>query len=122
MKLADHNRRTGRHKSDDVTQNFGWIVSVVQNHRDQRRARLHTIRLQRGGICNDPLNVSDPALLLATLKMRQSPRRPIKRVDNTCRPNAVSEREANEAGKYDRTGQSKRCEQMQSSPKRRVAV
>src|SRR6516225_10694911 len=98
VELGDDNRRTGRHKSDDVAQDFGWIVSVVQNHRDQRRARLHTIRLQGGGICSDPLNVSDPALLLAMLKMRQSLSRPIKRVDNTCRPNAVSEREANEAG------------------------
>jgi hypothetical protein len=70
MKFADDNRRTGRHKSDDITQDFGWIVSVVQNHRDQRRTRLHTIGLQCGCVCSDPLNVSDPTLLLATLKMR----------------------------------------------------
>jgi len=50
----------------DVTQNFSWMVGVVQNHRDQRRARLHTIGLQRGCVCSDPLNVSDPTLLLAT--------------------------------------------------------
>jgi hypothetical protein len=70
VELADNNRRTGRHKSDDITQDFGWIVSVVQNHRDQRRTRLNTIGLQRGRVCSDPLNVSDPTLLLATLKMR----------------------------------------------------
>jgi hypothetical protein len=70
VELADNNRRSGRHKSDDVTQDFGWIVSVVQNHRHQRRTRLHTIGPHRGCVCDDPLNVSDPALLLAALKMR----------------------------------------------------
>jgi predicted peptidase len=70
VKFADDNRRTGRHKSDNVTQDFGWTVSVVQNHRDQRRARLHVIGLQRGCVCSDSLNVSYPTLLLATLELR----------------------------------------------------
>jgi hypothetical protein len=56
VKFADDNRRAGRHKSDGVTQNFSWMVGVVQNHRDQRRARPHTIGLQRGCVCSDPLN------------------------------------------------------------------
>jgi hypothetical protein len=70
VKFADDNRRTGRHKPDDVTQNFDWIVSVVQYHRDQSRVCLHIIGLQRGCVCSDPLNVPDPTLLLTTLKMR----------------------------------------------------
>ena len=70
MELAYNDWPTRWHKSDDVTEDFGGIVSVVENHRDQRRARLHTIELRRGCVCSDPLNVSDPALLLAALKMR----------------------------------------------------
>jgi hypothetical protein len=70
VKFADDNRRTTRNKSDDVTQDFGWMVSVVQYHRDQGRPRLHIIGLQRGCVCSDPLNVSDPTLLLATPKLR----------------------------------------------------
>ena len=70
VKFADDNRRTERHKSDDVTQDFGRIIGMVQNHRDQRRTHLHTIGLHRGCVCDDPLNVPDPTLPLATLKMR----------------------------------------------------
>jgi hypothetical protein len=66
VKFADDNRRAGRHKSDGVTQNFSWMAGVVQNHRDQRRARPYTIGLQRGCVCSDPLNEFDPTLLLAT--------------------------------------------------------
>jgi hypothetical protein len=62
VKFADDNRRAGRRKSDGVTQNFSWMVGVVQNHRDQRRTRPHTIGLQRGCVCGDPLNVFDPTL------------------------------------------------------------
>jgi hypothetical protein len=70
VKFADDNRRTRRHKSDDVTQDLGGIVSVVQNHRDQRRTSLHSTGPQRGCVCSDPLNVPDPALILATFKLR----------------------------------------------------
>jgi hypothetical protein len=47
MEFADNNQRTGRHKADDVTQDFGRIASVLQNHRDQRRRCLHTVGLHR---------------------------------------------------------------------------
>jgi hypothetical protein len=70
VELADNNRRTARHKSNDVAQDSGWIVSVVQNHRDQRRVRQHPIGLQRSSVCSDRLNVSDPALFPAMLKIR----------------------------------------------------
>jgi len=69
VKFADDNRRTGRQKSDDITQDFSRIISVVEDHCNQRRVRLHTIGLQRSCVSNDPLNVYDPTLIPATLKV-----------------------------------------------------
>ena len=70
MKFTDDDWRFGRHKSSDVAQDFGRIVSVVQNHCNQGRVHLHIIGPQRRCVRSNPLNLSDPTLLLATLKLR----------------------------------------------------
>src|SRR5271165_2944693 len=98
MKFADDDWRSRRQKSGDVAEDFRWIVSVMQHHRDKRRVRLHTLRRQRGCVRSYAANLSYSALFLATLEVGQSFSRPVQCVDDPCRAYAIGEREANKAG------------------------
>ena len=69
MKFTDDNRRSRRQKSGDVSEDFRWIIGVVQDHGDEGRVRLQTVGRKCGCVRSYAANLSNSTFFLATFEM-----------------------------------------------------